>query len=194
MIAKFILPWFGGGPAVWTTCMLFFQVLLLLGYAYAHLISEKLGKGKFSKPYLIHFLLLGVSLFLLPITPEKNFDILNSGTPLYSIIFILVTKVGLPYFILSSTAPLLQKWYSQLYKERSPYRLYALSNLGSFLGLILYPFFVEIRFDLVEQTRMWSKIKGIRIPRLTNALAYTVLLTLNGGQTLAVKTIVNRCH
>src|SRR5580765_6215628 len=132
LIGKFILPWFGGSPAVWTTCMLFFQVMLLAGYAYAHL------SARFLKPRaqaVVHVLLLVAALVLLPITPSSIWKPVSPGEPIWHILRLLLACVGLPYFVLSTTGPLMQEWFRRLHPGASPYRLYALSNLGSLLAL-----------------------------------------------------------
>src|SRR5437016_7193345 len=115
-MGRFILPWFGGTPAVWSVCLLFFQAMLLAGYAYAHW----LGRPR------IHVALLVASLAFLPVIPSRP---AITDSPSARILLLLAFTVGFPYFMLSATAPLLQKWISS---ERSPWRLYALSNLGSF--------------------------------------------------------------
>jgi hypothetical protein len=153
MIARFILPWFGGGPAVWTTCMLFFQTMLLAGYAYAHLISARLTPRA---QFILHMAVLGLSMGLLPITPSDHWRPGGGDDPTLRILLLLVCTVGLPYLIVSSTAPLLQRWFSILQKGRSPFRLYALSNIGSLLGLVGYPFVVEPLLGLRRQTLGWS--------------------------------------
>lgn len=154
LIAKVILPWFGGGPAVWTACMLFFQVVLLGGYAYAHLISTYLSRRVGSS---IHIAALLISLAFLPITPEaeiwKRADITQ---PTGFILWLLLANVGVPYFLLSSTTPLVQRWFSDAYSNHSPYRLYALSNTGSLLALLTYPFLVEPTLTLGTQVSVWS--------------------------------------
>ena len=153
LIGKFILPWFGGGPGVWTTCMLFFQVLLLGGYAYAHFTSRYLkARGQ----VILHFALLAVSLLLLPITPGENWKPHGDGNPAIQILLLLTVSLGLPYFVLSSTGPLVQQWFSRANRGVSPYRLYALSNAGSLLALISYPFFVETHFTRKAQAAMWA--------------------------------------
>lgn len=158
LIAKYILPWFGGGPAVWTACMLFFQVVLLGGYAYAHLISTRLSARAGGA---VHIAALLVSFAFLPITPEaaiwKRADV---AEPTGFILWLLLANVGVPYFLLSSTTPLVQRWFSQKYPEHSPYRLYALSNSGSLLALLTYPFIVEPAFSLSSQVNGWSVAYG----------------------------------
>ena len=153
LIARFILPWNGGTQAVWSTCLLFFQVGLLLGYSYAHLISKYLSPRK---QIGTHLLLLGLSLFLMPIIPDAANKPTDANSPVLGIIMLLLTTVGLPYILISSTAPLLQKWFENTYPLKSPYRLYALSNLGSLLGLLTYPFLIEPNLGLNTQAIVWS--------------------------------------
>jgi spermidine synthase len=153
IISKFILPWFGGAPSVWTTCMLFFQAALFCGYLYAHL-SQRFLAPKWQGA--LHLGLLVAAVLLLPIEPSERWKPIDSNDPVGRILLLLGATVGLPYFLLSSTGPLLQSWFSRAYQHRSPYRLYALSNIGSLLALLSYPFFVETRLDLPGQTQMWS--------------------------------------
>ena len=153
LIAKCILPWFGGGPAVWTTCMLFFQVLLLGGYAYAHGVSTYLRPRR---QIVLHTLLLAGALVLLPIQPSEALKPTGADSPIQSILWLLLLTVGGPYFVLSSTGPLLQRWFARSYPGRSPYRLYALSNLGSLFALLSYPFFFEPQFAVDQQIWGWS--------------------------------------
>jgi hypothetical protein len=153
LIGKYILPWFGGGPGVWTTCLLFFQTVLLGGYAYAHFSSSRLAPRK---QVLLHLVLLGVSLALLPITPSESWKAHVGGDPNIRILLLLMATIGLPYFVLSSTGPLMQQWFSQTNPGVSPYRLYALSNVGSLLALLSYPVFFEVKFPRHTQAAMWS--------------------------------------
>ncbi len=153
LISKIILPWFGGGPAIWTTCMLFFQLLLLAGYAYAHLIVVRLSP---KQQGLLHLGLLALSLAFLPISPTEDWKPTPSATPQWQILLLLMVTVGMPYWLLSATGPLLQGWFSRTHPGRSPYRLYALSNIGSMLALLSYPFLVEPALRLSTQTDMWS--------------------------------------
>ncbi|MEI9942380.1 MAG: fused MFS/spermidine synthase [Pseudomonadota bacterium] len=155
LISKFILPWFGGSPAVWTTCLLFFQVVLFGGYAYAHLSTRLLAPGW---RVAVHGALLVVSLSLLHVAPGDQYKPLDASHPTALILRLLSATVGLPYFALSATGPLLQAWFSEAYPQRSPYRLYALSNLGSLIALLSYPFVFEPAFDVVTQARLWSWI------------------------------------
>jgi hypothetical protein len=152
IISKAILPWFGGTPAVWTTCMLFFQLLLFGGYCYAHFLSRL----KVSRQVAIHLPLLLVAIGLLPIIPGGEWKP-NGGTqPVLHILALLLTHVGLPYFLLSSTGPLVQAWFSRTTDGQSPYRLYALSNIGSLGALLSYPVWFEPVFGTAVQGRIWS--------------------------------------
>jgi hypothetical protein len=153
LIAKYILPWFGGSPAVWTTCMLFFQVFLLAGYAYAHGTLRRLGgRGQFR----VHVGLLLLALGTLPIIPSEGWKPLGSGDPTWRILGLLVVCVGLPYLLAASTGPLLQGWLGRVAPGRSPYRLYALSNLASLLALLTYPVLVEPALTRRMQATVWS--------------------------------------
>ena len=131
LIGKFILPWFGGTPGVWTTCMLVFQLLLFGGYAYAHLTTSRLPpKGQ----AVLHVILLIAAVCALPIIPSLAWKPAGDVEPISRIILLLVATVGLPFFVLSSTGPLLQGWFSRVHAGRSPYRLYALSNVPAPVG------------------------------------------------------------
>lgn len=153
MIAKMILPWFGGSAAVWITCMLFFQTWLLAGYIYAHLVVRYLRPRA---QILTHAVLLSASLLVLPIVPAAGWKPTGSEAPILRILGLLTVSVGLPYFLLSTTSPLLQAWYSRKYKTALPYRLFALSNLASLLGLLAYPFLVEPNITIRQQSIGWS--------------------------------------
>jgi hypothetical protein len=161
LLGKFFLPWFGGTPAMWTTCMFFFQVLLLGGYAYAHALTNWFGPRTQA---LLHSVLLVAALALLvflailwrsPLTPSLDWRPHGSERPVWHLIMLLAVSACLPYFALSSTGPLLQSWFTRMHPGRSPYRLYSLSNLGSLLGLLSYPFLVEPWIPLRKQTRLW---------------------------------------
>jgi len=152
LIAKLILPWFGGSAAVWTSCMLFFQMALLGGYAYAHWVNGQAGR----RQTYVHAGLLLVSLLSLPIVPNPTWKPLGGEDPLLRIIGLLAATVGLPYFLLASTSPLLQSWYSRTNGGAMPYRFFALSNAGSMLGLLTYPVLVEPYLTSRQQAWMWS--------------------------------------
>jgi SAM-dependent methyltransferase len=153
LIGKYILPWFGGGPAIWTTCMLFFQTVLLAGYAYAHLVRTHL---KERRQAVVHAALVVGAVLLLPLAPSAAWKPEEAGDPTWRILIVLAASVGVPYFALSATSPLLQAWFSVTYPGRSPYRLYALSNAGSLLALASYPFLIEPELRLKTQTLAWS--------------------------------------
>ncbi len=153
LIGRYILPWFGGGPSVWTTCMLFFQMLLLAGYLYAHWISEKLNVRR---QVLLHASLLAASLLLLPIAPSDSWKPVSGQSPSLQILLLLLASVGGPYFLLSSTGPLMQRWFSRTSAGQSPYRLYSLSNIGSLLALLSYPVLFEPWLQLRQQVFSWS--------------------------------------
>ena len=153
LIAKYILPWFGGGPGVWTTCMLFFQVMLLGGYAYAHASSRKL---KPRNQVLLHLVLLAIALLLLPIIPRDTLKPAGMSDPTQQILMVLALTVGLPYLVLSGTTPLVQQWFRQAYPDRSPYRLFALSNAGSLLALVTFPVWFETHYTRRTQAHIWG--------------------------------------
>lgn len=153
VIARMILPWFGGSAAVWTTCMLFFQIVLLLGYLYVHWTVRLLDPKKHAR---LHSALLALSLLLIPITPGVNWKPQGGENPSVQILLLLAACVGAPYFLLSTTSPLLQSWYSRTGKGALPYRLFALSNLGSMLALISYPILVEPNLPSRTQGTVWS--------------------------------------
>lgn len=156
VIARYILPWYGGSPAVWTTCLLFFQVGLLAGYAYAHGLVTLLRERRGSQAG-IHFALLALAFLVLPITPGAEWKPDGSeANPAAGIVRLLGSTVGFPYLLLSASGPLLQHWFAESHPGRSPYRLYAVSNLGSLLGLLTYPFLFEPRLDVNQQTTLWS--------------------------------------
>jgi tetratricopeptide (TPR) repeat protein len=153
LIGKYILPWFGGATGVWTTCMLFFQMLLLGGYAYAHFTARWL---KPRNQAILHLALLAVALALLPITPADSWKPDGGGNPTLQILVLLTVSLGLPYFVLSSTGPLMQHWFSRTNPGVSPYRLYALSNVGSLLALVSYPIYFEMHFSRKMQAMLWG--------------------------------------
>ena len=157
-IGKYILPWFGGTPSVWTTCMLFFQALLVGGYAYVHLTSRYLRP---KHQAALQLGLLALALASLPITPAASWQAPGSGDPTWHILALLTVTLGLPYFVLATTGPLIQQWRNQSYPGRSPYRFYALSNLGSLLALLTYPFLVEPAFSRQTQAQLWGAGLGL---------------------------------
>jgi SAM-dependent methyltransferase len=153
LIAKFILPWFGGSAAVWSAALLFFQLVLLAGYFYAYVVIRYL---KPKQQFWVHAGLLAVSLATLPIVPSPVFKATGGGDPTARILLLLAATVGLPYTLLSATSPLLQAWYVRARQGAVPYRLFALSNFGSMLALLSYPTLVEPRMALHRQAVLWS--------------------------------------
>ncbi len=153
MIAKMILPWFGGSAAVWITAMLFFQTALLGGYLYAHWSVRALRPRTQTS---VHVLLLGISLALLPVVPSLAWKPTGGEDPVLRILGLLAFSIGLPYFLLSTTSPLIQAWYARKHQAGLPYRLFALSNLASLLGLLAYPVVVEPAVTLRQQSLGWS--------------------------------------
>ena len=154
LISKAILPWFGGTPAVWTTAMMFFQFALLIGYLYAHLIAKRLNPRA---QMILHAVLLVAAGLTLPIVLNEDWKPAGTNSlPALQIVTLLAVTVGLPYVLLASTGPLLQVWFGRRLPDASPWRLYALSNLGSLLGLFTFPFFVERTWSSHEQAVIWS--------------------------------------
>ncbi len=184
LIGRFILPWFGGGPSIWTSCMLFFQILLLGGYLYAHLISVML---KPRAQVMTHLIVLAVSLVFLPIAPSESWKPVSDQSPLLQILLLLLATVGMPYFLLSSTGPLMQKWFSQTSTGQSPWRLYALSNIGSLLALLSYPFAFEPWLALREQVWSWSAVYAVYVVMA----AWCGIRYLQYQRTAATKSVVN---
>jgi SAM-dependent methyltransferase len=169
VIAKIILPWFGGSAAVWTVCLLFFQMVLLLGYLYAHAVVRYL---KPRTQMLLHVALLAVSAAALPVYPSLSWKPVGEmATPALHILGLLAVTVGLPYFLLSTTGPLVQAWYARRFKGAVPYRLYALSNAGSMFALISYPVLFEPTFATRLQANIWS-------------IAYVAFIVLCGATTV----------
>jgi SAM-dependent methyltransferase len=153
VIAKQILPWFGGSAAVWAGCMFFFQFTLLLGYLYSHWIVKRLRPSR--QPWL-HVSLLALSLLWLPAIPNGAWKPTGAEEPTIRLLLLLAGTVGLPFFLLSTTGPLIQAWYSQRFQHVLPYRLYAVSNLASLLALLAYPLLVEPAIATSAQAWIWS--------------------------------------
>ena len=163
IIAKYILPWFGGTPAIFTTCILFFQILLLLGYSYAYILDVSLSPRSQA---LVHTLLIlfaiGLLIFRLsrwgsPLLPDSGWKPIDSERPFLRVIGLLFASVGLPYFLVSTTGPLVQAWFTRVCAN-SPYRLYALSNAGSLIALLSYPVVIEPALHLRVQAGVWGVV------------------------------------
>jgi len=153
LMAKQILPWFGGSAAVWTTCLVFFQFLLLAGYAYTDWTTRHLSARR---QVTLHIVLLAVSLVTLPIIPDASWKPAGDEDPAWRILGLLAVTIGLPYFLLSTTGPLVQAWFARSFPAGTVYRLFALSNFGSLLALVSYPFAVEPWITTVHQSWGWS--------------------------------------
>ena len=153
IIAKQILPWFGGSAAVWTTCLVFFQFLLLAGYAYSDWTTRRLSPRR---QVIVHLVLLAASLASLPIIPDAGWKPAGGEDPTWRILGLLFVTIGLPYFLLSTTGPLVQAWFARTFPAGTVYRLFALSNFGSLLALISYPFVFEPWTAALAQSWGWT--------------------------------------
>ena len=155
LIGRAVLPWFGGSVGVWTTCLMFFQTTLVGGYAYSHLVSRRL---RYQTQGRIHAGLLIASAVALPILPGPGWKPNDGEWPVLRLLLLLIGTVGLPFFVLSSTGPLLQTWFARKHSGASPYRLYALSNAASLTALLAYPIVIEPLLPLRYQNYGWSAI------------------------------------
>ncbi len=190
LISKFILPWFGGSPAVWTTAMLFFQCTLFMGYVYSHFLFCRL---RLSNQVRVHLVLLAIAsvmaFFVIPLDSMKP-----TGTedPTLRILLLLTLCVGLPYAVLSTTGPLIQAWFSRAYPGRSPFRLFSLSNIGSLLALGSFPFVFEPFMELKTMGRFWMgafwvfaglcAMSGIGTLRRTNSAVTSIDVLKNATE------------
>jgi hypothetical protein len=164
MVGKMLLPLLGGTPAVWNTCMIFFQAMLLFGYLYAHRITD--GPDP-RRQFKIHTIVLALPVITMaasvalagsPVSIAKSLAPQGSQYPVFGLLLVLTLCVGLPFFALSASAPLLQKWFSTTGHSaaKDPYFLYAASNVGSLLALLCYPFVIEPILPLATQSWMWA--------------------------------------
>ena len=169
IIAKQILPWFGGSASVWTTALVFFQVSLLAGYAYADATNRLVGRRV--QAYL-HIALLLVSLIFLPVVADSTWKPTGAENPSVQIIFLLLATIGLPFFLLSATGPMVQSWFARSFAERRVYRLFALSNLASLLGLVSYPFAIEPWITMQHQVWIWSAGYALFVVACAGAALY----------------------
>ncbi|HEY2255485.1 MAG TPA: fused MFS/spermidine synthase [Variovorax sp.] len=158
LIAKQILPWFGGSAAVWSICMVFFQVVLLAGYAYSDWITRRLSSRAQAR---VHIGLLLASLAFLPIVTSSRWKPTGAEDPTLWIIGLLLGTIGLPYFLLSTTGPLVQSWVARTPWGAQVYRYFSLSNLASLVSLLSYPVLIEPRTSLLQQARGWSAAFGV---------------------------------
>jgi spermidine synthase/MFS family permease len=157
IIAKQILPWFGGSATVWAICMVFFQVVLLAGYAYSDFLSRHFAPRK---QVLIHASLLLISLSFIPIVADAHWKPTGDEDPTLLILRLLLGTIGLPYFLLSTTGPLVQSWVSRSVTGSHVYRYFSLSNLASLLALMCYPFLIEPHAAILGQAWAWSAVYG----------------------------------
>ena len=155
--AKQILPWFGGSAAVWITCLVFFQFVLLFGYVYADWSSRQLTA---KQQVILHGMLLVLSLALLPLMPDVSWKPVGTENPAWRILGLLTVTIGLPYFLLSTTSPLMQAWFVRTYPNTSPYRLFAVSNFASLLALLGYPLVIEPWLTTTRQAQIWAILYG----------------------------------
>jgi SAM-dependent methyltransferase len=155
IIAKLILPQFGGGVAVWATCLVFFQLALLLGYAYAHQVVQRDHSGRLRQ---MHIAALLLSLLVLPIIPGDAWPALAGAGPSAQIVALLLATIGLPFALLATTSPLLQAWLAREGSARDPYRLFVVSNLASLFALVSYPWLIEPWLGTATQARVWSLV------------------------------------
>src|SRR4029453_4175549 len=177
IIAKQILPWFGGSSAVWTTALVFFQTTLLAGYAYAD-AAQKLGPRRST---LLHVGLLGLSLLMLPIVASPEWKPHGDEAPIARILLLLAATIGLPYFLLSTTTPLLQAWYWRRFHAVVPYRLFALSNFASLLALLGFPVLFEPWLTLPQLGWIWSTLYAAFV-LICAATAWVSLRAAGGGE------------
>ncbi len=157
LIARQILPWFGGSAAVWTLCLVFFQVVLLLGYFYADWLSRRPLRTQ----AIVHALLLLAACAMLPVIPDAAWKPTGQGDPATGVLAVLAATIGLPYLAVCTTGPLVQSWVARLHAGDAPrqarvYRLFALSNLAALFALVVYPFVLEPVFALRAQAVAWS--------------------------------------
>ena len=154
LISKFILPWFGGSPSVWTTAMLFFQCALCGGYFYAFLLSRRCSPRSQAAVHLtLLALAAGVAAFVIP---DASLKPVGDEDPVGKILALLALSVGLPYFFLATTGPLVQHWYARAHPSGSAFRLYALSNAGSLFALLSFPYLFEPYFEIPQIGRGWT--------------------------------------
>jgi hypothetical protein len=154
MVAKMLLPLFGGAPAVWNTCVFFFQAVLLAGYGYAYLVTERLKRFQQT---VMHVILLLLPLPFLPIVITHNWLPSKQISPIPDLLTLLLVSVGLPFLVVSTSSPLLQRWFSYTGHVacKDPYFLYAASNSGSLMGLLSYPILIEPSVTLTKQSWLW---------------------------------------
>ena len=176
MFTKMVLSFLGGSPAVWNTAMVFFQAALLAGYLYVHVTTRWLAV---KAQILLHAALLTVTFVVLPIEVASGWSPPAGGSPIPWLIALLAVSIGLPFAAVSTTAPLLQKWFSHSAHAQAadPYFLYGASNLGSLLALVSYPTVIEPLLGLDMQSWTWSAGYGL----LVVLIGLCALLLWRGG-------------
>ena len=156
MIAKMVLPLLGGTPAVWNTCMVFFQAMLLAGYLYSHASTRWL---RFQHQVILHIVLLSAAFLALPIViATQHSEPPSDGTPIGWLLRVLLVTIGIPFFLVSSSGPLLQRWFTRTQhpRARDPYFLSVAGNIGSIFALLAYPAVFEPSLRLAEQSSIWT--------------------------------------
>jgi hypothetical protein len=173
LLGRLVLPLLGGTPAVWNTCMVFFQAMLLAGYAYAHAAPARLGPRRH---VVVHLGVLLLPWLVLPVTLPAQWPAPGSAAPWLWLLGLLLAAAGLPFFAVAASGPLLQRWFTATGhpEGKDPYFLYVASNLGSMLGLFLYPLVFEPTWSLAEQGRLW-------------AAGYTLFILLTAACAVAVR-------
>jgi hypothetical protein len=175
LIAKQILPWFGGSAAVWSICMVFFQVALLAGYGYSDWLTRRTPRLQ----AWIHCALLLASLVFLPIVTNEHWKPTGAEDPTLWILGLLLGTIGMPYFLLSTTGPLLQSWLSRTPWGAQVYRYFSLSNFASLASLLAYPVLIEPRFALLQQAHGWSWAYGVFVVLTVACAVYAAKLSVS---------------
>lgn len=180
MVGKRILPWFGGAPAVWTLCLAFYQSVLFLGYAWAHLLIRFLAPGW---QVVAHGAAVALALVALPVLPDDTWQPHGVASPSGRILAMLAANVALPFLVLASTGPLAQAWFARRHPQRSPYPLYAVSNAASLAALLAYPFVIEPRLALSRTGDLWSAafVAGALAVLACAVLAWRSTTPVGGG-------------
>ncbi|MGZ5162523.1 MAG: hypothetical protein ACXWIT_18660, partial [Burkholderiales bacterium] len=188
IMAKQILPWFGGSAAVWTTCLVFFQFLLLFGYAYSDWTTRRM---KARHQAMLHIAFLVASLLALPILADPGWKPSGDEEPAWRILGLLGATIGLPYFLLSTTGPLVQAWFARTFPAGTVYRLFALSNFASLLALISYPFLLEPWITTVKQSQGWSFAYAVFVALCIGAALYSLRAQPSSAPAAATVAAIN---
>ncbi|MDG2333715.1 MAG: ferrichrome ABC transporter permease [Myxococcota bacterium] len=178
MVGKRILPWFGGAPTVWILCLAFYQSALFLGYAYAHCLIRFVP---IRAQVAIHALMSAAAMAVLPVLPGEGWQPAAAADPGLRIVVMLAVNVGLPFIVLAATGPLTQAWFVSVAPGRSPYGLYAVSNLGSLMALLGYPFVLEPVFSLSRTGVFWSAAFALTAASVLVCAALAARASFRGG-------------